>query len=93
MFRRSPPEVFYKNGVLKSFAKFTGKHQCQSLFFNEILHAPPATLLKKELWSKCFSFYERPQLPGYAGDLGRYRNDLRKIALLISEELVKFCSP
>ena len=25
-------EVFYKKGVLKSFAKFSGKHLCQSFF-------------------------------------------------------------
>ena len=34
-FRSSHPGVFYKKGVLKNFAKFTGKHQCQSLFFNK----------------------------------------------------------
>ena len=28
-------EVFYKKGVLKHFAKFTGKHPLQSLFFNK----------------------------------------------------------
>ena len=26
-------EVFYKKGVLRNFAKITGKHLCQSLFF------------------------------------------------------------
>ena len=30
-------EVFCKKGVLKNFAKFTGKHLCQSLFFNKFL--------------------------------------------------------
>ena len=30
------PEVFYKNGVLKNFAKKTKKHQCQSLFLIEL---------------------------------------------------------
>ena len=25
------PEMFYKKNVLKNFAKFTGKHLCQSL--------------------------------------------------------------
>ena len=29
-------EVFYKKGVLIIFAKFTGKHLCQSLFFNKV---------------------------------------------------------
>ena len=30
-------EVFYKKGVLRNFPKFTGKHLCQSLFFNKVL--------------------------------------------------------
>ena len=33
-------EVSYKKGVLKNFAKFTGKHLCQSLFFNKFLRTP-----------------------------------------------------
>ena len=32
--RSSRSEVFCKNGVLKNFAKFTGKKLCQNLFFN-----------------------------------------------------------
>ena len=32
-FRSSRPEVFRKKGVLRNFAKFTGKHLCQRLFF------------------------------------------------------------
>ena len=31
--RSSRPEVFCKKGVLRNFAKSTGKHLCQSLFF------------------------------------------------------------
>ena len=27
------PEVFWKKGILRNLAKFTGKHMCQSLFF------------------------------------------------------------
>ena len=30
------PEVFCKKGVLKNFAKFSGKHLCQSPFFNKV---------------------------------------------------------
>ena len=33
----SRPEIFYKKGVIKNFAKFTGKHLCQSLFLNKII--------------------------------------------------------
>ena len=35
-FRSSGPEVFCTKGVLKNFAKCTGKHLCQSLFFNKV---------------------------------------------------------
>ena len=40
--------------VLENFAKFTGKHLCQSLFFNKVAGLRPATLLKKRLWHRCF---------------------------------------
>ena len=43
-----------KKGVLRNFTKFTGKHQCQSLFFNKVASLRPATLFKKRLWHKCF---------------------------------------
>ena len=53
--KKQPPEVFYKRkGVLWIFAKFTGKHQCQSLFFDEVACLRPAALLKKRLWYRCF---------------------------------------
>ena len=34
--QKQPPEVFCKKGVLRNFAKFTGKHLCQSFFFNKV---------------------------------------------------------
>ena len=49
-YRSSRPEVFCKKGVLKNLAKFTGKHQCQSLFFNKV-----AGLIKKETLAQVFS--------------------------------------
>ena len=52
--RSSRPEVLCKKGVLRNFTKFTGKHLCQSLFFNEVAGLRPATLLKKRLWQRCF---------------------------------------
>ena len=39
--RSSFPEVFCKNGVLTNFAKFTGKHLCQSFFFNKVAGLRP----------------------------------------------------
>ena len=52
--RSSLLEVFCRIVVLGNFAKFTGKHLCQSLFFNKVAELRPATLLKKRLWHRCF---------------------------------------
>ena len=52
--RSSRPEVFFEKGILRNFAKFTGKHLCQSLFLNKVARLRPATLSKKKLWHRCF---------------------------------------
>ena len=52
--RSSRSEVFCEKGLLNNFAKFTGKHKCQSLSFNKVARLRPATFLKKRLWYKCF---------------------------------------
>ena len=41
-------------GVLKNFTKFTGKHLCESLFFDKVSGYRPTTLLKKRLCHWCF---------------------------------------
>ena len=43
--RSSRRRCSLKKGVLRNFAKFTGKHLCQRLFFNRE---------KKRLWHRCF---------------------------------------
>ena len=48
------PEVFCKKGVLRNFAKFTGKRLYQSLFFKKVAGFRPITLLKKRLGHRCF---------------------------------------
>ena len=66
--RSSHRRCSVKKDVLRNFAKFTGKHQYQSLFFykvaglhlcqglsfNKVAGLRPATLLKKRLWHRCF---------------------------------------
>ena len=49
IFRISHSELFHEKGVLKNFAKFTGKHPGQSLLFNKGAGWRSATILKKGL--------------------------------------------
>ena len=42
-----PNICLFKKGVIRNFAKFTGKHLCHSLFFEPVPESHPATLLKE----------------------------------------------
>ena len=67
-----------------NFAKFTGKHLCQSLFFNKVADLRLATLLKNRLWHRCFPvnfvkfvkhlFYRTP----LGNCLSQYKNLLKQ---------------
>ena len=46
--------MFCKKCVLGNFAKFTGKHLRQSLFFNKVASLKPVALLKKRIWHMFF---------------------------------------
>ena len=50
--KQSPRRVLWK-GVLRNFAKFTGKHLCQSIFFNKVAGA--CNFIKKETLAQVFS--------------------------------------
>ena len=58
----SRPDVFCEKGVLRNFAKSTGKHLCQSLFFNKVAGATCKI-------SKNTFFYRTPLVA--ASDQGR----------------------
>ena len=49
--RSSRPDVLRKKGVLRNFAKLTGKHLCQSLIFAGL---EVCNFTKKRLWHRCF---------------------------------------
>ena len=71
--RRSHRRCSVKKGVVRNFAKSTGKHLCQGLFFNKVTDLRPATLLKKRLWHKCFpvNFAKFPRAPFLQNTSGR----------------------
>ena len=55
MVRSSHPEVFYRKGALRNFAKFTGKHLSQSLFFTKICRSEACNFIKNETLAQTFS--------------------------------------
>ena len=72
--QKQPLEVFCKKSVNKNFAKLTGKHLCQSLFFNKVAGLRSATLFKKRLWHMFFpmnfaKFLITPFVPNTSGRL------------------------
>ena len=72
--RSSRRRCSVRKGVLRNFAKFTGKHLCQSLFFNEVAGFRAETLFKKRLLHGCFpvnfaKFLKTPSLQKTSGRL------------------------
>ena len=57
VWQRQPPEVLHKKGVLKSFAKLTGKRLHQSLLFNKVVFSCKFCEIMKNLSSE-----EHPQM-------------------------------
>ena len=87
---KQSPEVFYKKrcfshqrcsvrkGILRNFGKFTGKHLCQGLIFNNVVDLRPATFIKMRPWRRCFpvnfaKFLRTPFLQKTSGRLLLYR--------------------
>ena len=55
-FQKQPPEVFCKKRCSSKFrTKLTGKHLCQSFFFNKVAVLRPANVFKKETLAQVFS--------------------------------------
>ena len=52
----SRPQVFYKKGFPRNFAKLAGKHLCQSLFFNKVAGLGPqaCNFINKETLAQVF---------------------------------------
>ena len=68
--------------VLRNFAKFTGKHLCQRLFFNKVAGLRVTTLLRKKLWHRYFpvnfaKFLATAFLQNTSGWLLLYRSNLQ----------------
>ena len=72
-FRSSHRRFSGRKGVLRNFAKFTGKHLCHSFFFNKAAGLRRATLLKKRLWDRCFpvNFAKFATTPFYQNTSGQ----------------------
>ena len=51
--RSSRPGVLCKKGVVRNFTKFTGRHLCQSLFFDRVPGLRPLTLAQVFSYGFC----------------------------------------
>ena len=77
--RNSHQRCSMRKGLLRNFAKFTGKHLRQSLFLNKVAGLRPATLLNKKLWHRCLpvnfaKFLRKPFSQNTFGRLLLYPN-------------------
>ena len=82
------------------FAKFSGKHQCQSLFFNSICRPEACNFIKRETLTLVFSceFCEISKHTFFIEHLRwlllllkKYRQDLQKTSWTSSERLIYRC--
>ena len=55
LLRSSHRACSVRKNVLRNFAKFTGKHLCQSLFFNKVGKPQACNFVKKETLAQVFS--------------------------------------
>ena len=55
IFQKQAPEVYYKKGVLKNFAKLTEKRLRQSLFFKLNCKSKVCNFIKKDTLAQMFS--------------------------------------
>ena len=93
--RSSRPDVFFKKGVLKNFTKLTGKHLCQSLFFNKVTGLTPATLLEKRRWHSYFpvNFVKFLRTPFPIGHLWLLLLDVAVCGYYVMDKLLQNLRP
>ena len=72
LFRSSHQRCSVKKGVLKTFANFTGKHLCWSLFLITLLVFRPANLLKRYRTSHQRCSIKRAVLKNFATFAGKH---------------------
>ena len=78
--------MYFRIGVLKNFAMFTGKHLCWSLFFNKYAGLKACNFIKKRLQHKFFpvKFAKFLRTPFFT-------EHVRWMLLEISHELSLYC--
>ena len=94
-YRSSHQGWSIKKGVLRNFTKFTGKHLCQSLFFNKVAGLRPVTLFKKTLWHRCFpvNFVKFLGTPILQNTSGRLLPSVKTFLSLISFTKIPWLVP
>ena len=63
--RSSRSQMFFKIGVLKNFANFTGKQLCWSIFLIKLQAFRPTTLLKRDFKGTLMQIWKSPYMFGF----------------------------
>ena len=74
-YRSSRSQIFFKIGVLKNFANFTGKHLCKNLFLTKLQIWRLANLLRKDsnTRSSCsHMFFQKGVFKNFENFTGKY---------------------
>ena len=94
---KQPPEKFCKKSVLKNFAKFTGKHLYQGLFFNKVVRWRVQLYLKSDSDTVFFpvNYAKFPRTPFLlnTSELLDLKNSFLALSFwfwFIFQELIKF---
>ena len=93
-FKSSRPEVFCEKVVLRNFTKLTGKHLCQSFFFNKSYFFKTDTLAQifscefSEIYKNTFSY----RTPRVAVSIACFAASTYVIIIWVSRILVAYAS-
>ena len=79
MYSSSHRRCSVRKGVLRNFAKFTGKQMCQGLFFNKVagLRLQACNFMKKEALAIPVNFAKFPRTPFFTEHLQAAASECR----------------
>ena len=79
LYRSSHRRSSVRKDVLRNFAKFTGKHMCQSLFFNKVAGQRPT----RPTWATMFKIQSQKKLTGQSTEIKQKLQGLKSFDIWV----------